>query len=51
LEKYYGDNVIGAPGTFVIVAESFNAFGQAIIRKMVAEVSEISGLLDMRMAY
>jgi hypothetical protein len=51
LEKYYRDNVIGGPGAFVIVAENFDAFGQAIIRKMIAEVSESSGLWQTGMAY
>ncbi len=51
LEKYYSDNVIGGAGAFVIVAENFNAFGQAIMRKMIAEVSESSGLWQMGMAY
>ena len=51
LEKYYSDNVIGGPGAFVIVAENFDAFGQAIIRKMIAEVSEISDLFRVGMAY
>jgi hypothetical protein len=51
LENYYRDNVIGGPGAFVIVAENFNAFGQAIIRKMIAEVSEISDLFPVGMAY
>ena len=51
LENYYSDNVIGGPGAFVIVAENFNAFGQAIIRKMIAEVSGTSDLLQLGMAY
>jgi Protein of unknown function (DUF1194) len=51
LENYYRDNVIGGPGTFVLVAENFNVFGQAIIRKMIAEVSEASDLFQVGMAY
>jgi hypothetical protein len=39
LEKYYRDNVIGGPGAFVMVAENFNAFGKAIIRKLIAEIA------------
>ena len=39
LEKYYQDNVIGGPGAFVMVAENFNSFGQAIIKKLVAEIA------------
>jgi hypothetical protein len=39
LEKYYRENVIGGAGAFVMVAESHNSFGQAIINKMIAEVA------------
>lgn len=39
LEKYYQDNVIGGPGAFVLVAENFNSFGRAIIKKMIAEIA------------
>jgi hypothetical protein len=38
LEAYYRNNVIGGPGAFVIAAENFDAFGKAIIAKMVAEI-------------
>src|SRR3981081_928907 len=51
LEKYYSDNVIGGPGAFVIVAENFNAFGQAVIRKILAEVSGRSCLWTLGAAY
>ncbi len=39
LENYYRRNVIGGPSAFVRVAKDFNSFGDAIIEKMVAEVS------------
>jgi hypothetical protein len=39
LEKYYRDNVIGGPGAFVLVAEDFNAFGKAIVKKLIAEIA------------
>ena len=39
LPNYYRENVIGGPGAFVIVAEDFNSFGQAIIRKLIAEIA------------
>ncbi len=39
LDKYYRDNVMGGPGAFVMVAEDFNSFGQAIINKMIAEIA------------
>src|SRR5215470_14105041 len=43
LEKYYQDNVIGGPGAFVLVAENFNTFGRAIIKKLIAEIALLSG--------
>jgi hypothetical protein len=39
LEQYYRDNVIGGPGSFVMVAEDFNSFGRAIIKKLIAEIA------------
>jgi hypothetical protein len=39
LEKYYRDNVVGGPGAFVLVAENFNSFGRAIIKKLIAEIA------------
>lgn len=39
LEKYFQDNVIGGPGAFVMVAENFQSFGQALISKLVAEIA------------
>ena len=40
LPNYFRDNVIGGPGAFVIVAENFDSFGQAIIKKLIAEIAE-----------
>ena len=42
LEKYYQDNVVGGPGAFVLVAENFNSFGRAIIKKLIAEIAFLS---------
>jgi hypothetical protein len=39
LEKYYRENVIGGPGSFVMVADDFNSFGRAIIKKLIAEIA------------
>ena len=44
LEKYYRDNVIGGPGAFVMVAENFDAFGRAIIKKLIAEIAAAPSL-------
>ena len=40
LAEYYRTNVIGGPGAFVLVAEDFNSFGQAIVKKLIAEIAE-----------
>jgi Protein of unknown function (DUF1194) len=39
IENYYRDNVIGGPGAFVVVAEDHNSFGQAIVKKLIAEIA------------
>ena len=40
LEKYYRTHVIGGPGSFVMVAKDFESFGDAIVKKMIAEVAD-----------
>jgi hypothetical protein len=45
LTKYYRDNVTGGPGSFVVEANDFTSFGQAIIKKMVAEIADAGGNL------
>jgi hypothetical protein len=42
LTTYYRDYVIGGPGAFVMVAESFESFGYALINKLVAEIAQVS---------
>jgi hypothetical protein len=44
LEAYYRNNVTGGPNSFVLVAENFNTFGQAILNKLVAEVAAADGI-------
>lgn len=39
LETYFRNHVIGGPGAFVMVAEDFKAFGQALINKLIAEIA------------
>jgi hypothetical protein len=40
LANYYRDNVVGGPGAFVLEAKDFNSFGQAIIKKLIAEIAD-----------
>jgi hypothetical protein len=39
LEGYYRENVIGGDGSFVVVAEDFPAFANAILNKLVREIA------------
>jgi len=41
LDNYYRNNVIGGPGAFVMAAENHNSFGQAIVKKLIAEIAWI----------
>jgi Protein of unknown function (DUF1194) len=39
LPEYYRQNVIGGPGSFLLVVQDFNSFGQAITNKLVTEIA------------
>jgi hypothetical protein len=39
LDQYYRDNVIGGPGAFMIAAESYETFTEAILKKLIVEIS------------
>jgi hypothetical protein len=41
LDRYYRDNVIGGPGAFMIAAESFETFADAILKKLITEIAAI----------
>jgi hypothetical protein len=41
LDAYYRDEVIGGPGSFLMVAEGFEAFEQAVKRKIIREIAAI----------
>jgi Protein of unknown function (DUF1194) len=40
LDNYYRNNVVGGPNSFVMVAKDFNSFGEAIVKKLIAEVAQ-----------
>lgn len=42
LDTYYGENVVGGPGAFVISAKNFDAFSAAILSKLVREISGLA---------
>jgi hypothetical protein len=39
LDEYFRESVVGGPGAFVIPAEDFQAFGQAVKRKLIREIA------------
>jgi hypothetical protein len=39
LDTYYRDEVIGGPGAFLEVAENFDSFGRAVLRKLLREIA------------
>src|SRR2546421_11737196 len=42
LDGYYRENVTGGPGAFVIAAKDFETFGEAVLKKLIAEIAGIS---------
>jgi hypothetical protein len=39
LERYFAEHVIGGPGAFVIAAESYETFAEAILKKLLREMA------------
>ena len=48
LDEYYRERVIGGPGAFLMVAEGFGSFAQAVRRKIIREVAGLRGPLVER---
>jgi hypothetical protein len=42
LDKYYESNVIGGPGAFVVFAKDFDSFAEAILHKLILEISGLT---------
>lgn len=40
LDAYYESDVIGGPGSFMIVAHGFEAFAEAVLTKLIREIAE-----------
>ncbi len=39
LDQYYVSNVIGGPGAFVVPAQSYETFAEAVLKKLVTEIA------------
>jgi len=39
LDRYYNDNVIGGPGAFMIPAQNYDTFADAVRKKLITEIS------------
>ncbi len=40
LDRYYYDNVIGGPGAFMIPAENYDTFADAVLKKLITEIAD-----------
>ena len=43
LDEHYRENVIGGPGSFLIVAQDFDSFAYAVRNKLIREISGLDG--------
>jgi hypothetical protein len=50
LEHYYLNNVIGGPGAFVVAAQSYETFADAILKKLVIEIAGLTPPLTTHVA-
>jgi hypothetical protein len=50
LDEYYMKNVIGGPGSFMIVAEDFTSFQLAILSKLIREIATLPAPQDVALA-
>jgi len=41
LDQHYEQEVIGGEGSFMIVAKNFETFGDAVLRKLIAEIADL----------
>src|SRR5215470_1396368 len=39
LDRYFQDNVIGGPGAFVVAAQSYETFAEAVLKKLITEIA------------
>ena len=39
LDRYYYDSVIGGPGAFMVPAQTYETFGDAILKKLITEIA------------
>lgn len=50
LDRYYEENVIGGPGSFIVVAESFDDFRVAVLQKLIREIAALPGPVRVQLA-
>ena len=41
LDQYYQNNVVGGPGAFVVPAQSYETFAEAVLKKLVIEIADV----------
>lgn len=46
LDRYYYDNVIGGPGAFMVAAQTYEKFAEAVLKKLIIEIAARPVLLE-----
>ena len=41
LDRYYWDNVIGGPGAFMVTAQTYETFAEAVLKKLITEIADL----------
>jgi hypothetical protein len=51
LDVYYQECVVGGPGAFVVAADGFESFAEAILRKLILEIADAPPPTNARQGY
>jgi uncharacterized protein DUF1194 len=41
LDRYYWDNVVGGPGAFMVTAQTYETFAEAVMKKLITEIADL----------
>src|SRR5262249_38290820 len=41
LDRYYWDNVVGGPGAFMVTAQTYETFAEAVLKKLITEIADL----------
>ena len=44
LDRYYENYVIGGPGAFMVTAQDYERFGDAVLKKLITEIADTGSI-------